>query len=102
MFTLSDDKSAYGTLKGLVQAIQKDIKDVEHKRDNYSPRSLDYARAMGEIGGYNLTLSLIISTDVWARVSVRNRRHHQRTTTLPHQKVTCIALERQSTYVHGS
>jgi hypothetical protein len=75
MFTLSDDKSAYGTLKGLVQAIQKDIKDVEHKRDNYSPRSLDYARAMGEIGGYNLTLSLIISTDIW----VKGQREEQKT-----------------------
>lgn len=67
MFTLSEDKSAYGTLKGLVQAIQKDIKDVEHKRANYGTRSHDYTRATGEIGGYNLVLSLITTTDVWVK-----------------------------------
>jgi hypothetical protein len=65
MLTLSDDKSAYGTLKGLVQAIQEDIRDIQYKRNNYSERSLDYARATGEIGGYNLTISLIMSSDVW-------------------------------------
>jgi hypothetical protein len=67
MLTLSDDKSAYGTLKGLVQAIQEDIRDIQYKRNNYSPRSLDYARATGEIGGYNLTISLIMSSDVWVK-----------------------------------
>jgi hypothetical protein len=65
MLTLSDDKSAYGTLKGLVEAIQEDIRDIQYKRNNYSERSLDYARATGEIGGYNLTISLIMSSDVW-------------------------------------
>jgi hypothetical protein len=67
MLTLSDDKSAYGTLKGLVLAIQEDIRDIQYKRNNYSERSLDYARATGEIGGYNLTISLIMSSDVWVQ-----------------------------------
>jgi hypothetical protein len=29
MLTLSDDKSAYGTLKGLIAALQEDIRDIQ-------------------------------------------------------------------------
>jgi hypothetical protein len=69
MFTLSEDKSAYGTLKGLVEALKKDLADAEYKRAQLgnSLRSHDAYKLSGEIGAYNLTISLIMSTDVWRK-----------------------------------
>lgn len=65
MITLSEDKTAYGTLVGLVAELEKDVERVKAARANYSERSLDYARATGEISGYNLTLATIFVTDIW-------------------------------------
>lgn len=65
MFILSDDKSAYGTLKGLMEALKKDAANAHHAMSRYGTRTLDYARAEGARGAYNLTISLITTTDIW-------------------------------------
>lgn len=65
MFSLSDDKSTYGTLKALVMRLKEDVYTVEQKRRHYSERSRDYANATGEMAGYNLTIATIMSTDAW-------------------------------------
>lgn len=77
MFTLSDDKSAYATLKGLVEHLKHDVAEAEHAMTKYSERSKDYARAEGARGAYNLTIATILTTDVWQQ----GEREEQRTAT---------------------
>lgn len=60
-----DDKSAYGTLKALVQHLEKDVKDKRIQLQYYSERSKDYAMCTGAIGALNMTISLITVSDVW-------------------------------------
>lgn len=60
-----DDKSAYGTLRGLVQALEKDVKNYKVELERYSERSRDYAACKGAIGAVNHVISLITVTDVW-------------------------------------
>jgi hypothetical protein len=62
---LSEDKSAYSTLKGLVAMLQTDALNAQRAATRYSERSLDHARAKGEWSAFNQTIALIQSTDVW-------------------------------------
>src|SRR4051794_31148155 len=65
MFTLSDDKSAYTTLQGLVAALQRDVEEAKYRRAKHTARSQEHARLTGAIGALNSTIALIYSTDVW-------------------------------------
>jgi hypothetical protein len=65
MITLSDDKSAYGTLKGLVRQLELDVQEKRLQLHSYSERSRDYAACSGAIGALNMTISLITVSDVW-------------------------------------
>lgn len=63
--SVSDDKSTYATLKGLVELLEKDAAQAKRAMNNYGTRSQDYARAEGEMNAYNVTISLIQTLDVW-------------------------------------
>lgn len=65
MFVLSDDKSAYGTLKALVTQLNKDVDRLKAQREHQPKRSHHYINLTGQIGGTNSTISLIMTTDVW-------------------------------------
>ena len=91
-FSVSDDKSAYATLKGLVEQLEEDANTAKTQRALYSERSQDYARADGAMGAYNLTISLIQSLDVWhegvlAEKEAKRRIHlHAWDTMRPHME----------------
>lgn len=84
VLVLSDDKSAYSTLKGLVEHLRSDAKDADHAMTTYGERTRDYARAEGARGAYNLTIALITSTDVWRQ----GKRDEETRKEAPHWHVT--------------
>jgi hypothetical protein len=65
MLILSDDKSAYATLRGLVAVLEKEAQENRAKLQCYSTASRDYAACRAAIGEINSTIALIQSTDVW-------------------------------------
>lgn len=66
MLTLSDDKSAYATLKGLVEYFTERVDNLKTVRARLdSVRSRQYHSVTGEIAGLNDAIGTIYITDVW-------------------------------------